>query len=164
VLVSAGERLTCGLRGGRVTLPARFRLRPAYMPCEYRGAPERDSTTAAARSWSDCSQPAARHVLQDGSHSCLQVRSGYEYPVIAYQRWIIAYRAHALVRALMSKNAENGASCRWGCLPWTPGGPTGPAQPLLRLSRSPPTPCLCPSLTQSNRRGEGLRNTREGMP
>src|SRR5208282_2648346 len=35
----------------------------------------------------------------------------------------------------------------------TPGGPTGPAQPLLRLDRSPPTPCLCPSLTRSNRRG-----------
>src|SRR5438270_7545816 len=35
----------------------------------------------------------------------------------------------------------------------TPGGPTGPAQPLLRLTRSPPTLCLCPSLTQSNRRG-----------
>jgi hypothetical protein len=33
------------------------------------------------------------------------------------------------------------------------GGPTGPAQPLLRLTRSPPTLCLCPSLTQSNRRG-----------
>src|SRR4051812_7574683 len=35
----------------------------------------------------------------------------------------------------------------------TPGGPTGSAQPLLRLTRSPPTLCLCPSLTQSNRRG-----------
>src|SRR6266403_3218450 len=35
----------------------------------------------------------------------------------------------------------------------TPGGPTSPAQPLFRLTRSPPTPCLCPSLTQSNRRG-----------
>src|SRR6478672_5571901 len=35
----------------------------------------------------------------------------------------------------------------------TPGGPTGPAQPLLRLTRSPPTLCLCSSLTQSNRRG-----------
>src|SRR5712671_5254358 len=35
----------------------------------------------------------------------------------------------------------------------TPGGPTSPAQPLLRLTRSAPTPCLCPSLTQSNRRG-----------
>jgi len=35
----------------------------------------------------------------------------------------------------------------------TPGGPTGPAQPLFRLTRSPPTPCLCPNLTQSNRRG-----------
>ena len=34
----------------------------------------------------------------------------------------------------------------------TPGGPTSPAQPLLRLARSPPTPCLYPSLTQSNRR------------
>jgi hypothetical protein len=31
--------------------------------------------------------------------------------------------------------------------------PTGPAQPLFRFARSPPTPCLCPSLTQSNRRG-----------
>src|SRR5437016_9571521 len=35
----------------------------------------------------------------------------------------------------------------------TPGGPTSPAQPLFRLTRSPPTPCLGPSLTQSNRRG-----------
>jgi hypothetical protein len=35
----------------------------------------------------------------------------------------------------------------------TPGGPTGPAQPLLRLTRSPPTLFLFPSLTQSNRRG-----------
>src|SRR5438874_5159194 len=35
----------------------------------------------------------------------------------------------------------------------TPGVPTSPAQPLFRLTRSPPTPCLCPSLTQSNRRG-----------
>src|SRR6516225_5748930 len=35
----------------------------------------------------------------------------------------------------------------------TSGGPTGPAQPLLRLTRSSPTPCLCSSLTQSNRRG-----------
>src|SRR5712672_382867 len=35
----------------------------------------------------------------------------------------------------------------------TPGGPTSPAQPLFRLTRSPPTPCLCPSLTRSNRRG-----------
>ncbi|MER9294798.1 hypothetical protein NKI71_31885 [Mesorhizobium sp. M0510] len=36
---------------------------------------------------------------------------------------------------------------------WTPGGPTGPAQPLLRVSRSPSTSCLCPSLIRSNRRG-----------
>jgi len=35
----------------------------------------------------------------------------------------------------------------------TPGGPTGPAQPLLRVSRSPSAPCLCPSLIRSNRRG-----------
>src|SRR6202043_1334337 len=35
----------------------------------------------------------------------------------------------------------------------TPGGPTSPAQPLFRLTRSSPTPCLCSSLTQSNRRG-----------
>src|ERR1700726_1048365 len=35
----------------------------------------------------------------------------------------------------------------------TPGGPTSPAQPLFRLTRSPPTPCLCPSLTPSNLRG-----------
>jgi hypothetical protein len=35
----------------------------------------------------------------------------------------------------------------------TPGGPTGPLQPLFRLAPSPPTPCLCPSLTRSNRRG-----------
>jgi hypothetical protein len=31
----------------------------------------------------------------------------------------------------------------------TPGGPTGPAQPLLRLSRPPPTQCLCPGLTRT---------------
>ena len=35
----------------------------------------------------------------------------------------------------------------------TPGGPTGPAQPLLRLTRSSPTLCSRPSLTRSNRRG-----------
>src|SRR5207237_3154790 len=35
----------------------------------------------------------------------------------------------------------------------TPGGPTSPAQPLFRLTRSSPTPRLRPSLTQSNRRG-----------
>jgi hypothetical protein len=35
----------------------------------------------------------------------------------------------------------------------TSGGPTGPAQPLFRLARSPPTLCLGPSLTRSNRRG-----------
>src|SRR6202011_4464392 len=35
----------------------------------------------------------------------------------------------------------------------TPGGPTSPAQPLFRLTRSSPTSCLCPGLTQSNRRG-----------
>ncbi len=35
----------------------------------------------------------------------------------------------------------------------TPGGPTGAAQPPLRLARSPPTPCPRRSLTRSNRRG-----------
>src|SRR5712672_2612538 len=35
----------------------------------------------------------------------------------------------------------------------TPGGPTSSAQPLFRLTPSPPTPCRCPSLTRSNRRG-----------
>ena len=35
----------------------------------------------------------------------------------------------------------------------TPGGPTSSAQPLFCLTRSPPTPCRCPSLTRSNRRG-----------
>src|SRR5438270_13929154 len=35
----------------------------------------------------------------------------------------------------------------------TPGGPTSLAQPLFRLTRPSPTPCLYPSLTQSNRRG-----------
>jgi hypothetical protein len=35
----------------------------------------------------------------------------------------------------------------------TPGGPTGPAQPVFRRPRSSPTLCLCPSLTRSNRRG-----------
>src|SRR5712672_3291273 len=35
----------------------------------------------------------------------------------------------------------------------TPGGSTSTAQPLLRLTRSPPTPCLCPSLNRSNSRG-----------
>ena len=34
-----------------------------------------------------------------------------------------------------------------------PGGPTGAAQPLFRLTRSPPTPCLRSRLTRSNRRG-----------
>src|SRR6266852_6396934 len=35
----------------------------------------------------------------------------------------------------------------------TSGSPTGPAQPLFRCPRSPPTLCFCPSLTRSNRRG-----------
>src|SRR5260370_22419518 len=35
----------------------------------------------------------------------------------------------------------------------TPGGPTSPAQPRFPLHRASPTPCLCPSLTWSNRRG-----------
>ena len=35
----------------------------------------------------------------------------------------------------------------------TPGRPASPAQPLFPLTRFAPTPCLCPSLTQSNRRG-----------
>ncbi len=35
----------------------------------------------------------------------------------------------------------------------TPCGPTGPAKPLLRVARSPPSLCLCPSLIRSNRRG-----------
>src|SRR6188472_1616703 len=29
----------------------------------------------------------------------------------------------------------------------TPGGPTGLAQPLLRVTRSPPSLCLCTSMT-----------------
>ncbi|WP_084833845.1 group II intron maturase-specific domain-containing protein [Mesorhizobium sp. L48C026A00] len=35
----------------------------------------------------------------------------------------------------------------------TPGGPTGPAQPTLRVARSSPSLCLCLSLIRSNRRG-----------
>ena len=35
----------------------------------------------------------------------------------------------------------------------TSGGPTGPAQPVFRRSRSSPPLCFCPSLTRSNRRG-----------
>jgi hypothetical protein len=35
----------------------------------------------------------------------------------------------------------------------TPGGSTSTAQPLFRLTGSPPTPCLCPSPTRSSRRG-----------
>ena len=35
----------------------------------------------------------------------------------------------------------------------TPGGPTGPAEPRLRLPRSAPALCHRPSITQSNRRG-----------
>ena len=35
----------------------------------------------------------------------------------------------------------------------TSGGPTGPAQPVFRSSRSPPPLRSCPSLTRSNRRG-----------
>ena len=35
----------------------------------------------------------------------------------------------------------------------SPGGSNGIAQPLFRLTRSPPTPCPCSSLTRSNRRG-----------
>src|SRR5271168_5053440 len=35
----------------------------------------------------------------------------------------------------------------------TPGGPTGPAQPLFRRTQAAPPLCRCSSLTQSNRRG-----------
>src|SRR5712672_2844234 len=35
----------------------------------------------------------------------------------------------------------------------TPAGPTSTAQQLFPLTRSAPPPCLCPSLTWSNRRG-----------
>src|SRR4051812_49924340 len=35
----------------------------------------------------------------------------------------------------------------------TPGGPTGPAQTLLRLPRTSQTPCPRPRLTRSNRLG-----------
>jgi hypothetical protein len=35
----------------------------------------------------------------------------------------------------------------------TSGGPTGSVQPVFRRPRSSPPPCLCSSLTRSNRRG-----------
>src|SRR3954467_6838892 len=71
----------------------------------------------------------------------------------------VAERAQSLQRTAPSWRTEVQCSGRrrfaHGVLAHvrTPGGPTSPAQPLLRLTRSAPTPCLCPSLTQSNRRG-----------
>src|SRR6516162_5595822 len=71
----------------------------------------------------------------------------------------VAERAQPLQRTAPSRRTEVQCSGRRrftdGDLAHvrTPGGPTGPAQPLFRLTRSPPTPCLCPSLTPSNRRG-----------
>src|SRR5207237_9649096 len=71
----------------------------------------------------------------------------------------VAERAQPLQRTAPSRRTEVQCSGRRrfanGVLAHvrTPGGPTSPAQPLLRLTRSPPTACLCPSLTRSNRRG-----------
>src|SRR6266436_7134390 len=71
----------------------------------------------------------------------------------------VAQRAQALQRTAPSWRARVQCSGRRrftdGVLAHvrTPGGPAGPAQPLLRFTRPPPTLCLCPSLTQSNRRG-----------
>src|SRR5208282_2972178 len=71
----------------------------------------------------------------------------------------VAERAQPLQRTAPSRRIQVQCSgCRWfadGVLAHvrTPGGPTSPAQPLFRLTRSPPSLCLCPSLTQSNRRG-----------
>src|SRR6516165_5422400 len=70
----------------------------------------------------------------------------------------VAERAQPLQRTAPSRRTEVQCSGRRRFIDGdlahvlTPGGPTGPAQPLFRLTRSPPTPCLCPSLTQSNRR------------
>jgi hypothetical protein len=71
----------------------------------------------------------------------------------------VAERAQSLQRTAPSWRAKVPCSGRRrfadGALAHvrTPGGPTSPAQPLFRLTRSAPTPCLCPSLTQSNRHG-----------
>src|SRR5438309_4317573 len=71
----------------------------------------------------------------------------------------MAERAQSLQRAAPSWRAKVQCSSRGrftdGVLAHvrTPGGPTSSAQPLFRLTRSPPTPCRCPSLTRSNRRG-----------
>src|SRR6516165_11990276 len=71
----------------------------------------------------------------------------------------VAERAHSLQRTAPSWRTEVpcSGSCRFTdrvlAHVRTSGGPTGPAQPLFRLTRSPPTPCLGPGLTQSNRRG-----------
>src|SRR5438105_3863197 len=71
----------------------------------------------------------------------------------------VAERAQPLQRTAPSRRTEVQCSGRRrfadGVLAHvrTPGGPTGPAQPLLRVTRPSPTPCLWPSLTQSNRRG-----------
>jgi RNA-directed DNA polymerase len=71
----------------------------------------------------------------------------------------VAERAQPLQRTAPSRRikVQSRGCCRFadGLLAHvrTPGGPTGPAQPLFRLTRSPPNLCLCPSLTRSNRRG-----------
>jgi Reverse transcriptase (RNA-dependent DNA polymerase) len=71
----------------------------------------------------------------------------------------VAERAQPLQRTAPSRRPEVQCSGRRqfadGVLAHVrpPSGPTRTAQPLLRLDRSPPPPCLCPSVTQSNRRG-----------
>jgi hypothetical protein len=71
----------------------------------------------------------------------------------------VAERAQPLQRTVPSWRAKVQCS---GCRRFTdgvlahvgtPGGPTSTAQQLFSLTRSAPTPCLCPSLTWLNRRG-----------
>src|SRR5207248_6390588 len=62
----------------------------------------------------------------------------------------VAERAQPLQRTAPSRRTEVQCSGRrrftYGVLAHvrTPGGPTGPAQPLFRLTRSSPALCLCP--------------------
>src|SRR5215472_10681426 len=71
----------------------------------------------------------------------------------------VAERAQPLQRTAPSRRTkvQCGGCCRLtdGVLAHvrTPGGPASPAQPLFRLTRSPPPLCLCLSITRSNRRG-----------
>src|SRR5499427_680766 len=91
--------------------------------------------------------------------ACAHQPGGVDPPKIALVSLAaVAERAHPLQRTAPSWRTKVPCSGRRRFADRvlahvrTPGGPTGPAEPLLRLSRSPSTSCSCPSLTYSNRR------------